>query len=142
MGDGDRKYRQRGYQDSSRGEKSDREKRPGGPPERMGPRSPQMVATRTVTRCAQCGAVLAASLPAATCAGCGAELHTCMQCSFFDPGQRFQCSKPVQQAVPDKRGRNDCVLFELKTTVERDASSSATPRTGDARSDLDALFKK
>jgi hypothetical protein len=142
MSDGDRKYRQRGYQDSSRGGSSDRERRPAGPPERIGPKSPQMPASRTVSRCAQCGAVLAApSLAASACASCGSEIHNCTQCSFFDPGGRFQCSKPVQQAVLDKRARNDCTLFELRTTVERDASSITT-RAGDARSDLDALFKK
>jgi len=142
MGDGDRKYRQSGYQDSSRNGKNDKGRRAGGPPERIGPRSPQMVASRTVSRCSQCGAVITTSgLPSISCSGCGAHLHACTQCSFFDPGARFQCSQPIPKAVPDKHAGNECTLFEMKTTVERDASPAA-PRSGDARSDLDALFKK
>jgi hypothetical protein len=142
MGDSDRKYRQRGYQESSTGGRSDRDRKPRGPVERLGPKPPQMVPTRTISRCAECGAVLAAAAaPESVCGGCGAAIRACTQCSFFDPGGRFQCSKPIPRAVPDKRARNDCALFELRVTFERDASSTPT-RAGDPRSSLDALFKK
>ena len=137
MGDSDRKYRQRGYQDSSSGAKSDKEKRPRPPSERLGPRSPQMPGSRTVSRCAQCGAVLTAlSQPPGACTGCGAEIHACTQCSYFDPGGHFQCSKPVPEAVPDKRARNECGFFELRSTFERDVTLVGS------RTRLDDLFKK
>ena len=70
----DRKYRQRGYQDSG-------EKREKASPERpakqdtFGPRRLQMPGTHTVSRCAQCGNLLAAGTEStARCAKCGFEL--------------------------------------------------------------------
>jgi predicted RNA-binding Zn-ribbon protein involved in translation (DUF1610 family) len=140
----ERKYRQRGYMDSGRGEagrKRDEARRPPSPT--FGPKAPQMPPSRTVSRCAACGAILsvAAVAPSDVCHKCGAALHACTQCAHFDPGSRFQCSKPVPEAIKDKAARNDCGLFELRTSVERDASSGAPDAAG-ARAGFDSLFKK
>ena len=139
----ERKYRQQGYQDS--GPKREPGRRPAGaskPPETYGPKALNLPPMRTISRCAACGAVLSSAAPGAdACPGCGASLHACTQCAHFDPGSRFQCSRPVAAAVQDKTARNECDLFELRTTVERDVSTSAT-NTASARSGFDALFKK
>jgi hypothetical protein len=101
-----------------------------------------MLAQRTVSRCAACGE----TLPIATgslveCPGCRAAIHACRQCTHFDTSQRFQCTQPIPERVPDKQARNDCGLFSLRVTLERDASPDST-RPADIRRAFDNLFKK
>lgn len=139
----DRKYRQKGYQDS--GSKQEPRRRTGQAPRRpetYGPRPVNLPPSHTVSRCAACGKILPPlEGDPGKCPGCGAELHACRQCAYFDPGSTFQCAKPVQRAIPDKHARNDCELFALKTTVERNVSTA--PKSKDsARSAFDSLFKK
>lgn len=139
----DRKYRQKGYQDL--GSKQE-PRRTTGPsprrPETYGPKPMSLPGSRTVSRCAACGAILPVTNGGLeACPGCKADLHSCTQCAYFDPGSRFQCAKPVAAAVNDKSARNQCDLFALKTTVERDVSTPAKT-TDNARSAFDSLFKK
>lgn len=133
----DRKYRQRGYMDSGR---EPREKRPAPRPETFGPKTPAMPGRRSVWRCASC----AAELPDLAdtngkCPRCGAELHSCKQCAFFDTASRFECSKPVTARIPRKEARNECSFFAPRTTSERETSSA---RPLDARAAFENLFKK
>lgn len=138
----DRKYRQPGYMDS--GEKT--EKRSGErPPKKdntFGPRPLQMAATRTVSRCAQCGTVLNAfTEPLGQCPKCGFELHSCKQCTHFDPSSRFECTQPIPARIPRKDARNDCTFYSLRVMVEKETSSSPL-RSDDARKAFENLFKK
>ena len=139
----DRKYRQRGYQDS--GSNQDSRRGTGQTPRRpqnYGPRSINLPPSRTVARCAACGVIYPMTNGGPeTCSGCGADLHSCRQCAHFDPGSRFECAESVPEAISDKSARNQCDLFKLKTTVERDVSSVAKT-TDSARSAFDSLFKK
>jgi hypothetical protein len=93
--------------------------------------------------------------PAARCPKCGLALHSCKQCAHFDPGRRFECAQPISEGIADKSARNDCGLFALRATLERDTSSSAMSsgaaspgvsasplRPSDARRAFDNLFKK
>jgi hypothetical protein len=101
-----------------------------------------MLAARTVSRCAACGAVLpvaTASLDA--CPQCRAVLHACRQCAHFEPGRRFECTEPIAERLLDKAARNDCARFTLRVTVERDASPDST-RPADIRRGFDNLFKQ
>ena len=75
------------------------------------------------------------------CPKCRSELHACQQCAHFAPGRRFECSEPIPERIPDKRTRNDCTLFALRATVEREASSGAG-RPEDPRRAFHNLFKK
>jgi hypothetical protein len=146
----DRKYRQRGYQDDDR----DRQPRPSAPrpaPEpgapagarrlssQHGPKTINMPGYREVVRCAQCGAVVTDEIAGETrCARCGADLHSCSQCTSFDPGGRFECMQSIPARVTPKNTRNSCVLYSARTTVERETT---TPRVDDARKAFDDLFK-
>ena len=110
----DRKYRQHGYQDS--GEKGRQTgERPGDKPARkdtFGPRPLQMAAKRTVSRCSQCGTVLASTgeIPD-KCPKCGFELHSCKQCMYFDPSSRFECMQAVPERVSRKDVKNQCTFY-------------------------------
>lgn len=138
------KYRQPGYQD--RDDKPQRGPAPEKPSRRdqtFGPRPIQMPATRSVTRCSQCGAILQASAdPAGKCPKCGFELHSCKQCTYFDPSSRFECMQPVPERVPRKDVRNDCTFYSPRVSVEKETSTPAASRPVDARQAFENLFKK
>jgi hypothetical protein len=136
----DRKYRQRGYQDEERSEKPAKR----GPREQKeGPRGRGLGApTRTVFRCAVCGAEVQAAGGTvaldATCSGCGAHLHTCTHCAHFDSSARFECRQPIPERVAGKARRNACAFFEPKQARE---ISSEKAEPSDPRAAFDALFK-
>jgi len=135
----DRKYRQRGYMESDRGREQQAKPQPK-PSDREGPRSPRMMAFREKVRCAACGGTLQAGITIdSRCPKCSADLHTCRQCTSFDPSARFECRKPITARIANKSGRNTCELFAARTVVERE-TSSGTPT--DARQAFANLFKK
>ena len=141
----DRKYRQHGYMD--RGEEKARGQGHSGgetrPKENLGgPRALQMPGKREVSRCAQCGVVLPMlGEPPANCPKCGFALHSCKQCTHFDPATRFECRQPIPERVARKDQANNCTFYAIKVSVERETSTGAT-RPADARQAFENLFKK
>jgi predicted RNA-binding Zn-ribbon protein involved in translation (DUF1610 family) len=132
----ERKYRQQGY----RGQ--DVEPRRGAQPASGNPRIRSMLAQRTVSRCGACGIVLPiATASLEQCPSCRAALHACRQCVHFDTSARFECAQAIPARQVDKIARNDCAMFSLRVTVERDSSPDST-RPGDVRRAFDDLFKK
>jgi hypothetical protein len=170
--EGDRKYNQRGYQESSREPREfhgsnegrrDERPRPQGPRPPIdvtGPRLPRLVQAVAAARCFNCSTALPAGsdFPAA-CPKCHTALHCCKQCSYFEPSTRFQCLKPVPVRIAAKDQANDCALFKPRVTVARDSAPPSQPSNGsatngssangsaprnadDARAAFDSLFKK
>lgn len=140
----DRKYRQRGYMDSDREpQRSKPQSQPQAqskPRDKEGPRSPRMMAFGEKVKCAACGAPAPASINLdSSCPRCKADLHTCRSCTYFDPGARFECRKPITVKIVNKNARNTCELFAARTVVERETSSGAP---SDARQAFANLFKK
>ena len=144
------KYRQHGYQDRDRdsqkgsGEKFG-EKSGAAPPKRdnsFGPRPVNLPGTRAVSRCTQCGTVLQGVSGDGQCPKCGFQLHSCKQCTYFDPGSRFECMQPIKERIPKKDERNECTLYEIRVTREKETSTPATLRPNDARAAFENLFKK
>src|SRR5262249_41041402 len=93
----DRKYQQRGYMESDReSQRPKPQSKSTNPKDREGPRSPRMMAFGEAVKCAACGVKVPTSIKAETsCPKCNADLHTCRQCTYFDPGARFECRKPI-----------------------------------------------
>ena len=149
----DRKYRQRGYQDDSgdRPRQPPREKKP--PPERApgrqlqdaaGPRTPNLMASHEVFRCARCGNRLSLPVGAADrCSRCGVGVHSCINCVAFDTSSRWECAQPTLTArVSPKDETNLCTLFAARTTVERQTTTTTSPGSApSARQAFDDLFK-
>ncbi len=149
------KYRQHGYQDRDR-EPASRESQPErpkkAPPERtsgppkwdhaLGPKPVNLPGTRTVSRCAQCGTLLAGMSTTGQCPKCGFELHSCKQCVYFDPGARFECMQPIKERIAKKDLRNDCSFYEIRVTREKETSTPAMLKPSSARAAFDNLFKK
>ena len=133
----DRKYRQQGY----RGQEAE-PRRPERPAADAPPRSGGMLAQRTVSRCGACGELLPiATASLEQCPSCRGAIHACRQCAHFDTSRRFECTQPITERLADKNARNDCAVFTLRVTVERNASPDST-RPGDIRRAFDNLFKK
>lgn len=137
----DRKYRQRGYQETG-----DRERGRKGPPRpkqrREGPRGRGLgTPTATVFRCAVCGHKQPApEVDAfdAVCAKCGTDLRTCTHCVHFDTSAPRECRKPVPERITGKAKRNRCELFEPKAAKEFGQDKMSPD---EARAAFDALFK-
>jgi hypothetical protein len=130
--DDDRKYKQRGYQDSPReyssngGMRDERPRPPQGPRPPIdvtGPRLPRLVQATTAVRCYNCSTTLPAEADwVETCPKCHVALHCCKQCAHFEPSTRFQCLKPVPARISPKDAANTCELFKPRMTVVRDAA--------------------
>lgn len=143
----ERKYRQRGYQDDDRDRAPRAPSRPAPEPgapagarriSQDGPKHVNMPGYREVVRCTQCGAVMPADVGFETrCPRCGTEVHTCAQCTSFDPSCTFECTQSIPSRVSPKTSKNACTLFSPRTTVERETT---TPRSDDARKAFDDLF--
>jgi hypothetical protein len=72
------------------------------------------------------------------CPGCGADLHCCRNCRFFDTGRNNQCAEPQSERVVDKAQSNFCDYFETRTKVDL-----AGRRAGgvSSKNQFDDLFK-
>lgn len=149
----DRKYRQRGYQDSDRGRSGPR---PGHTPQKpkepydpripRDPKTPNFPGFRQVFKCARCGRVESAEVGTASrCGGCGVDLRTCLNCESFDPGARFECTQTIPVRVSPKDTANGCTLFSPRVQVERETGSAPAAEsrgsTSAAKKALDDLFK-
>ena len=140
----DRKYRHQGYQDNDRNDRPRTPRRPsGGPKKYDGAPGGRGLGAPTVTvfKCAVCGhekqdpSIGIGS----TCSSCGKDLRTCTNCSFFNTGHRFECTKTLMKRVEDKTKNNDCNHFSPKIVHE---IRGAKDKPKDARAAFDALFKK
>jgi hypothetical protein len=153
--DSDRKYRQRGYNDSERDITRPERPRTQGPKlpiDVTGPRLPRLVQAVTASRCYNCATTLSDVDYSGKCPKCSAALHCCKQCSNFEPSTRFQCLKPIPVRIPSKDQANQCDLFKPRVTVAREATQSQPSNNGsrvqqsggpsNARVAFDNLFKK
>ena len=137
------KYRQPGYQDRDDKPQKGPAEKPRRKDNTFGPRPLQMPGTRTVSRCSQCGTVLQGlAEPVGQCPKCGFELHSCKQCTYFDPSSRFECMQPIPERVPRKDARNDCKFYSIRVSVEKETSTPAAARPNDARQAFENLFEK
>src|ERR1700691_356819 len=130
--EGERKYRQNGYQDSGSRDFSNNKNGPRDDPpppqgprppiDVTGPRLPRMVQSVTAARCFNCSTTLLPDIDfKRNCPKCGVALHCCKQCSYFEPSTRFQCLKPVPVRIAAKDQANECTLFKPRFTVAREA---------------------
>jgi hypothetical protein len=142
----DRKYKQQGYMNDYQ-EEPRKERQQQKPNKQTGMKRYGMRdggTARSGIRCARCGKTLSTIADGieidAVCEHCGADLHTCTNCSYFKTSARWECSKPIPARVSPKDTRNTCTFFNSAVFVERTFEANSTPQ--DARKAFDALFKK
>lgn len=72
------------------------------------------------------------------CQSCGADLHACAQCRFYDPAASNQCREPQAERVQAKERANFCDFFQFSTAK----GGSADRLADEAKQRLAALFKR
>jgi ribosome-binding protein aMBF1 (putative translation factor) len=100
-------------------------------------------AMETKPRCQVCGTevvVLGAVGRRDVCGVCGAELHACRQCAFYDLHVADQCREPEADKVQDKEAGNFCDFFRFSHEIP--PPRAAVDPAAEARKRLDDLFKK
>jgi len=73
------------------------------------------------------------------CSRCGADLHSCRNCDFYDPSKNNHCSEPQAEWVRDKEASNYCDYYRphgARAGGVRSASPAAS-----AKQKFDSLFK-
>src|SRR5215467_5613018 len=158
----ERKYGQRGYQDTDRervtkDQERPREKPKGGPrgsKAREAPRPMKMPGFQEVLRCSLCGTIVPPPVDIrfdSQCSKCKADLRSCKNCRHFDTAARFECTQEIPERITKKDLRNNCEFFMARTSIERETRDSGGGNGGgqvspmkpsDARSAFDNLFKK
>ena len=74
------------------------------------------------------------------CPKCGANLHACRNCQFYDPGKHNQCAETQAEWVRDKEAANYCEYFRPNPTLLASADRPAS-EPNDAKKKLDSLFR-
>ncbi len=159
----ERKYGQRGYQDTDRergaGEREKPHEKPKGGPRgsraRESPRAMNMPSFQEVLRCALCGTIVAPPVEIryeSQCPKCKADLRACKNCRHFDTSAQFECTQSIPQRITKKDLRNKCEFFMARTSIERETRDSggkggkdqgpSPVKPSDARNAFDNLFKK
>jgi len=149
----DRKYKHRGYQDSGYGSQKPSSSQPQTPREPQRQRLEGAPRGRTAGgfgpaafKCNQCSQ-LRHSVGDLTfednCAKCGADLHTCGNCRFFDTTTMWECRENIPARIAGKHAKNECTFFSPK--IVKDLAADKGGRLispDDARKAFDALFDK
>ncbi len=147
----ERKYRQKGYQEESTERKEVPKESKAKQDLGFGSRPSPRIETRytEVTRCSNCSTIVE-TLDAIAfndqCKKCGAYLHSCKNCRYFDPGARFECQKPIEARVAKKSDGNMCMQFSMKVSVEKqqpqELKKTVKEQISPGKLAFDALFKK
>jgi hypothetical protein len=72
-----------------------------------------------------------------TCPNCGADLHCCVQCEFYDEHAHNRCRETDAEWVSDRGKANFCDYFAF-----RGGAKSEKTKSDDARRKLEELFGK
>jgi len=72
------------------------------------------------------------------CPSCGADLHCCRNCEFYDPQAYNECREPVADRVKEKDRSNFCDWFKLGDHKAQEEAD----KVAEAKRKLAELFKK
>lgn len=73
------------------------------------------------------------------CPECKADLHSCKACSFFSPGNHFDCKESIDNLVTDKERANFCDYFRANKNLNPSASN-AKSKAEEAKAAFNSLF--
>ena len=73
------------------------------------------------------------------CSECGSDLHSCINCRFYEKGLHYDCRETIDEIVTDKECANFCEYFSVfRGENTKDSSEDKAEK---ARSAFDALFR-
>jgi hypothetical protein len=73
----------------------------------------------------------------AECKSCGAKLHVCRQCEYYDTSVANHCRETIAEEVKDKTRANFCDYFRAKPGAFRITDGGAA---ASAAAELESLF--
>ena len=73
------------------------------------------------------------------CSRCGASLHSCVNCRFYQPGSHYDCHETIDEEVRDKEAANFCDYFSVNPHPAS-GNSTADEAKKAARSAFDNIF--
>ena len=74
------------------------------------------------------------------CPSCGADVRSCKNCRFYDPGAHYDCRETIDELVKDKERANFCGWFMIEPQ-DKAGLSRGTGANADSASDaFRALF--
>jgi len=91
-------------------------------------------------RCFRCGQTLTIEGRVGRkelCPQCGADLHVCKNCRFYEPGAYNDCRETQAERVLDKEKANFCEFFSFGTGAVGERETKP-----DARAKWEALFRR
>jgi len=71
------------------------------------------------------------------CPHCGADLHCCLNCSFYEPGSYNDCRESQAERVTQKSRSNFCDYFRFAKASKTGAESDSK-----IKDKLESLFTK
>lgn len=76
------------------------------------------------------------------CPICSADLHSCLNCKFYDESSHYQCKETISELVKDKERQNFCDYFVEKQydLTSDNSSKSADEVKKSARDAFNSLF--
>ena len=75
------------------------------------------------------------------CPQCGADMHVCLNCRFYDISAYNECKESSAEKVQNKDRNNYCEYFEANNNVAA-KNNSYTDQKKKQLADAEALFKK
>lgn len=92
-----------------------------------------------MARCFSCQKELSSRIGRQERCQCGADLHCCYNCLFYDSTAYNECREPQAERVLDKERANFCDYFQL---AERPFSVGQKDAAAEAKKKLEELFRK
>ncbi len=73
------------------------------------------------------------------CPSCGADVRSCKNCRFYEPGAHYDCRETIDELVKDKERANFCGWFMIAPQTEA-TGANAGSASGSASDAFNALF--
>ena len=76
------------------------------------------------------------------CPVCNTDLHSCLNCKFYDESSHYECKETIDELVKDKERRNFCDYFVEKQydSNSDNSSKSVEDAKKSARDAFNSLF--
>lgn len=75
-----------------------------------------------------------------TCEFCGADLHSCRNCKFYDIGSHYDCRENISSLVKEKERANFCEWFSAREIFADGETSVVSDKAAQARDAFASLF--
>ena len=72
------------------------------------------------------------------CPSCGADVRSCKNCRFYEPGAHYDCRENIDELVKDKERANFCGWFMIAPQTDASVKTSGASGSGSSGSGANA----